>query len=202
MMTVRSPADGIVFYGACVHGQWPHAADLAQKLRPGGSLTPHEVLLTIVSPSSLFARVTVPEKELHDMAVGLGGNVRAHRLSRRANSGQAGKRRQPGRSRGEIYRRRRSGRGRADQTGPAQALPSMNGSLKVTVYSKVDALTVPAKSVFNEGADDSQHYVYLSVDGKSVRRDVKVGRRTEAHVEILDGLKAEDVVLVKKPDDE
>jgi multidrug efflux pump subunit AcrA (membrane-fusion protein) len=83
-----------------------------------------------------------------------------------------------------------------------KALPSMNGSLKVTVYSQPDALTVPAKSVFNEGADDSQHYVYLSIDGKSARRDVKVGRRTEAHVEILEGLQEGDLVLIKKPDDE
>ena len=199
-MIVRSPADGMVFYGACVHGQWPHAADVAQKLRPGGSLGAHEVLMTICS-TDVKARVTVPEKELHDVSVGLAGTfaLTAHPDE-------------------PIPAKLENVPLLADPTGkftalvglhpdastklPPRLFPSLNGSLKAVVYSKADALTVPAKSVFNEGGDDSQHYVYLSVDGKSLRRDVKIGRRTEAHVEVLEGLKEGDAVLVKKPDDE
>jgi hypothetical protein len=202
-MIVRSPADGMVFFGPCVHGQWPQAADMAQKLRPGGSIAAHEVLLTVVSASfnSLFARVTVPEKELHDMAVGLAGTFILTGYPDEPIPAKLNGSYRLADPTGKITAR--AGLDAAALAKPpVNAVPGMNGSLKLTVYSKADALTVPAKSVFNEGADDSQHYVYLSIDGKPVRRDVKIGRRTEAHVEILDGLQEGDSVLVKKPDDE
>ena len=54
LMTVRSPADGIVLYGECEYGHWSHASDMAGKLRRGGSVTTHEVLMTIVAPSPLY----------------------------------------------------------------------------------------------------------------------------------------------------
>lgn len=200
-MTLRSPADGMVFYGACVHGQWPHAAEMAQKLRRGGSLATNEVIITVVSlDGGNFVRATIPEKELHDISVGLGGQFIPTAYPDAHYSAKID-----------------AAPGLADPAGkflataaiepaagaPAVKLyPGMNGSLKTIVYKQAEALTVPAKSVFNDDNDDSQHYVYVHTDDHSVRRDVKIGRRNDSHVEILDGLKAGDAVLLKKPDDE
>lgn len=200
-MTLRAPADGLVFYGACVHGQWPHASDLADKLRRGGSLTAHEVLMTIVpADARLFVRATVPEKELYDVTAGLAGQFVP-----------------TGFPKAKFAAKVEAAPGMADSAGKytavvaiepaagaaaAKLFAGMNGSLKAVVYKQADALVVPAKSVFTDENDDSQHYVYVRDKDASVRRDVKIGRRTDARVEILSGLSAGDAVLLKKPEED
>ncbi|HUE73908.1 MAG TPA: HlyD family efflux transporter periplasmic adaptor subunit, partial [Pirellulaceae bacterium] len=72
-MTLQSPADGIVYFGRCVRGKWPTAAELAGRLRPGGAIQPREVVMTIVEGGSLFVRASVPEKELADVQPGTAG---------------------------------------------------------------------------------------------------------------------------------
>lgn len=200
-MTLRSPADGMVFYGACEHGQWSHASDMAAKLRRGGSLTAHEVLMTVAQPDS-FIRVTIPEKELHDVTVGLAGRFTPTAFPE-----------------AQFKASVESVPGFADTSGKytavvafdskslAGAQPTvlnqgMTGSFKALVYKQAAALTVPAKSVFSDENDGSQHYVYVREKDESVRRDVKIGRRTEARVEILSGLNEGDEVLLKKPEEE
>ena len=38
-MQIRSPADGVVYYGACTDGKWPAASTAGAKLRPGAKIT-------------------------------------------------------------------------------------------------------------------------------------------------------------------
>ena len=48
-MVVRSPGDGLVYFGRCDRGQWPAAAATAQRLRKGGIIAPDEVFITVVA---------------------------------------------------------------------------------------------------------------------------------------------------------
>lgn len=57
-----------------------------------------------------------------------------------------------------------------------------------------DALTVPANAVVKDGAE---YYVYLySDDGTQSKQTVKTGIKTDAFIQITDGLKEGDVVYV------
>jgi multidrug resistance efflux pump len=63
-MVVKSPVDGVVYYGQCDRGKWSTAATMAKKLRLGGSITPNEVVMTVVQPRPIFVRATLAEKDL------------------------------------------------------------------------------------------------------------------------------------------
>jgi multidrug efflux pump subunit AcrA (membrane-fusion protein) len=79
-------------------------------------------------------------------------------------------------------------------------VPGMNCNVKLLVY-KADALTVPAKAVFTDPAADSAEFVFVeSADGKPQRHEVKLGQRTTDRVEITDGVKAGETVLLERPE--
>ena len=81
--------------------------------------------------------------------------------------------------------------------------PGMACSVKLVVYRKADALTVPASSVFeDELAEPLAHYVYLAnrhKDGKHPKRQVKIGKSAGGKTEIVDGLVEGDEILTAKP---
>ena len=63
-MTVRAPADGLVYYGRPERGQWTSASAAAQKLHKGGIISPDEVFITVVAARPIDIRATVEEKDL------------------------------------------------------------------------------------------------------------------------------------------
>ena len=70
LFTVKAPADGVVYYGRCVEGQWPNAAGLVSRLQKGGNIQPDEVFMTIVRPAPMTVRATVEEKDRAQISVG------------------------------------------------------------------------------------------------------------------------------------
>jgi hypothetical protein len=75
--------------------------------------------------------------------------------------------------------------------------PSMRCEARLTLGRVEDALAVPIQAVFNDGA---VRYVYTPRGSKFERVPVKVGRRSETHAEILAGIEASEVVLVRQPE--
>jgi multidrug resistance efflux pump len=75
LMTVKSPAAGIVYYGQEARGKWSQVATLEKQLRAGGSVTANQVIMTIVNPQPLSLLVDVPEDKLKDLSVGTEGHV-------------------------------------------------------------------------------------------------------------------------------
>jgi HlyD family secretion protein len=195
-MTVRAPVEGIVYYGKCVHGQWPTAGLEASKLQRGGMLSADEVFLTIIPAGPLFVRAQVEEKDLHLLHAKLDGKaapagypdlklpatvteVTAVPLA--GGGYEARVAIQPGKDAGPLR-------------------PGMACSLKFTAYKKDDALTVPAAAVSADDADEEVHYVYLPGKDKPEKKAVKVGKTIGGKVEIVDGVKEGDEILATKPD--
>jgi multidrug efflux pump subunit AcrA (membrane-fusion protein) len=193
-MTIRSPADGVVYYGKCTDGQWSAASMTASKLREGGTLTPDEVIMTVVSTRPLFVRATAEEKELHGLHAGLAGKVEPTgyprlKLPARVTAVSAIPQ-APGQFEVRLA---------VDVAQAAHALmPGMACTAKLVTYHKQDALTVPAGAVFTDDGDEDAHYVYLA--RKEEKRSVKVGETNEHKAEILGGLKAGDEILTSKPE--
>jgi HlyD family secretion protein len=75
MMTIKSPAAGIVYYGQHTRGKWTAISTLDKQLRKGGSVTPNAVMMSVVDPGAMFVRVDISESELKDVSPGTKGVV-------------------------------------------------------------------------------------------------------------------------------
>ena len=200
-MTVKSPTDGIVYYGACVLGNWPNSTDIAAKLRRGGSVMANDVLLTVVDPTSLFIRAGVPEKQLSNVRRGVSGyatwsdsdDCRRSVVVESLSAVPVG----PGKFTAVLAMPERN-----NAKCSAPPLPGMTCSITLQVYAKEDAITVPPGAVQTDEWDELRHYVYVvNADGEREKRAVSIGRKTDKKIEIVSGLKAGEVVLTTKPEE-
>ena len=71
----------------------------------------------------------------------------------------------------------------------------MDGDVTILIKDKTDVLTVPIEAIND---DNGQIYVWLKVNDKIDRRNIKTGIETDAKVEILEGLNQNDSVVIKK----
>jgi multidrug efflux pump subunit AcrA (membrane-fusion protein) len=200
-MIIKAPVDGTVYYGKCTHGQWTTASMAAMKLQPGGNLTPDDVFMTIVTPRVEHIRANVDEKDLHLFQGKIKGKAVPTAfpdMKVPVRLVEIGSVPRPGGGFEAVIQLEGS---QADGSpkDTDKLMPGMNCTIKFATYQKDDALTVPASAVFAEDSDEDQRYVYLSKDGKSVKKPVKVGKSTGAKIEILEGLKEGDEILAAKP---
>jgi hypothetical protein len=200
-MVVRSPGDGLVYFGRCDRGQWPSATMTAQKLRKGGIIAPDEVFITVVAIRPVDVRATVDEKDL--LALTEPGMIKGlvtpavdpeHRLPVRLTS-VLPIAREPGKF-DAVF---------ALDMGDEKSVikPGMACSVKLVPYRKRDALTVPATAVFEDDwADALSYYVYLAKpdkDGNYPKLTVKIGKSAGGKTEIINGLAEGDEILISKP---
>ncbi|HUP19734.1 MAG TPA: efflux RND transporter periplasmic adaptor subunit [Gemmatimonadota bacterium] len=71
--------------------------------------------------------------------------------------------------------------------------PGAYAEVQLTTEVHADAPVVPEPALVTEGADN---WVYVVVDGKAERRRVTVGSRVDGRVEIADGVRPGEVVIV------
>jgi multidrug efflux pump subunit AcrA (membrane-fusion protein) len=78
--------------------------------------------------------------------------------------------------------------------------PGMTCKVKLVAYTNDNALTLPKAVVHTDSQRDDQDYVWVSSEeGKPTRRDVTVGRRNNATVEITAGIQVGDKILQQAP---
>ena len=194
LMTLTAPADGIVYLGRCVRGKWNTGAELSSRLRAGGAIQPREIVMTIVEGGSLFVRASVPEKELANVQPGTAGaGIAAAFANSRLPVAVA--------EVSPIPISDGTFEARLNFTGkPSEPLVAgMACDVKLVPYKKADAIAVPAKAVFTVDLDETQRYVYVVKEGKPAKTGVKVGRTCGERLEIIEGLKAGDEILLDKP---
>lgn len=195
-MIVKAPADGIVYYGRPVRGKWLDKTKADGMLKPGGTLAPKQTFITIVAREPLLVRVDLPEAKLSKVKKGLSGTATPAGFSELQL---------PVTVKSVSYIPLSSGTfdcqlslDKEAKIGPVT--PGMTCKVKLVVYDKKDALTVPPQAVHrDEDADKSYVYVVAKKD-KHERRNVITGKRTDKAVEILKGLKAGDEVFLGKPE--
>ncbi len=74
--------------------------------------------------------------------------------------------------------------------------PEMTASVRIVLERRAGAVAVPRRAVRRDGG---RSYVWLEEGGRPVQRPVRVGARDETHVEIVEGLKVGDAVVVGDP---
>ncbi|HSE76893.1 MAG TPA: efflux RND transporter periplasmic adaptor subunit [Alphaproteobacteria bacterium] len=78
---------------------------------------------------------------------------------------------------------------------PDEALrPGMFLSLDMALSRRDNAVLVPEEAIIPEGV---KHFVFVIVDNRAHRREVQIGARLPGEVEIRDGLKAGETVVVR-----
>lgn len=71
----------------------------------------------------------------------------------------------------------------------------MDGDVTILIKDKTDVLTLPIEAIND---DNGQAYVWLKVDNKLEKRNIKTGIETDTKVEVLEGLNQNDKVVIKK----
>ena len=195
-MIVRAPADGIVYYGRCVRGEWPTAGQMDAALQLGGRISADQVFMTVVQPNDMFIRAAAAEKDLRDLHVG--GAVKViptgypdHKFAGRVSEVVI---LPPGPGQFTVKVAIDGDRG--------AVMPGMTCKLKLVAYDKAGAVVAPVSAVFSEENDDDARFVYVvAAEGPAVKTPVTVGRQKGDDLEILSGLNAGDTLLAEKPDD-
>ncbi len=194
-MTVKAPADGIVYYGQCSKGHWATAAAMQGVLRKGGALKPHQVFMTIVRTRPIHVRAAVAEKDLHHLTQGLAAEIVPTGYPDLKLAATLDAVAQVAVKEGSFGARLGVKAGRD----AAALMPGMTCAVTVKVYEAKDAIAVPASLVHTDEADAAKRYVWvLGKDGATARRDVKVGRKNGGKIEILDGLKDGETITAKQ----
>ncbi len=197
LMTLKSPIDGIVYFGRCVLGKWSGASSLVDKLRPGGSISPGTAIMTIVQPRPILLRVTVPEKELHWITPGLRGtvtptgypDVKASVIVSQVDAIPS--------AAGSFMAVLRV---TLDEKGTS-LMPGMKGEATLTPYLNKNALLVPESAISSDELEPDRKYVHLLARGGAIKkRSVTLGNRSDDKVEITRGVKVGDKVLVEAPE--
>lgn len=193
LMTLKAPADGIVYYGRAVNGRWIEVSSQESKLIPFGTLTPNSVVMTIVKDRPMYVETTVGEKELPTVKAkqpAIVSPVADAEIELKAEVAKVAD--VPGA--GNKFPVRVDLKSNDE---PDWLMPGMTCKTKITVYDVKDALVISAELLQTDKENPKQKYVMLQVEGeeKPVRRDVKVGKTKEKEVEIVKGLKVGDLIV-------
>ncbi len=197
LMELRAPADGTVYYGRCINGQWAELSSLSTKLIPHGTITSNTVLMTIVKQRPLVVTCYLGEKGLPDYRKSQDVLVIPAVDDKAEVSGRIEKLATvPGSSRKFEVQIEITGRDLPDWL-----VAGMSCSVKVKTYNKPDALLVPKDLVQTDEENEKVKYVMLleRENEEPVRREVKLGRSKEKLVEVLSGLAEGDKIVKEEP---
>lgn len=197
LMEIKSPADGIVYYGQCVNGRWAETPSLISKYKPHNNVSPDSIPATVVQSRPVYVTSTVDEAKRPELADG----QKAKLILPAEGSDRVGSELKsislipvsPGKFEVNIE---------VDQGKlPEWVVPGMTCKVRVNTYDKKEALVVPKAALHTDEYDEDQSYVWLvdpdDEEAKPERRDVKLGKRSGDDVEIVEGLKEGDVVSLE-----
>ena len=204
LLTLKSPADGIVYYGEYngefSRGKWNNAAAVASGMKVKEVIKNNQVLFTIVDPKPTVIRIAVAEKELHWINAGTQGIVTPTAFPNDRYKVKVTQRNSvPSPSNDYVAILS------VEMPDDAKVYPNMSGSVELTVYDKKETLLVPTAALKREEMEeDSWNHAYLYVyeEGKkeAVKKKVKTGQVKGDKTELIGGI-ATGTKVYKKFDD-
>jgi HlyD family secretion protein len=179
---VRSPADGIVYYGISKNGKWITAPAAAKKLVTGGKLSPRERFITVAETGQLGLAATVPEEKLAHLKPGLSGTATpVSAPSLKLPTKVASVNYIPGAFAATLNA----------ETDSARLFPGMKAKVKLSVAKFDRAITVPNNLI------DGDSVWVSDKDGKKQKRKIKAGLSDGKVTVILKGLKEGEKIVSK-----
>ena len=192
LLEIRSPMDGVVYYGRIQRGSWSAPTTASERLVPGTTADTNKVLLTIIQPRPLCVWADVPENRVARLRVGLAGTAQTPVLPGAYLPAKVVEL-------SPIPVREGNFAARIEVQIPEEAstvVPGGSCELRFVPYFKQRTLVVPASAVGTDELDPTKKFVFrLDTGGRVVRQPVTLGERSGDRVEILDGLVAGDRIL-------
>ena len=184
-LTITATRAGLAVPGQLARGKWTKLAPTPGGLAVGDKVSANQVLFSIVQWGPAVVRTTVPEASVLDVEVGQAATVTpaatpdsslAAEITRVARVSADGN--------FEVWLR---------VAEPDERLIAGNGcSIRLTTLSVPDAIAVPIGAVTRDG---DRTLVHVWKDGEAQPQEVKLGRSSDARVQILSGLSVGDRVL-------
>lgn len=168
-LTVRSPVDGIV-------------GNIAVQQRT--NVAPNQALMTVVDLSQLEIEIQIPESYTDSLAIGMGaeitygGNTYEGKLTAVSP---------------EVKDNQVTGRVRFAGTQPKGLKQNQRVQVRILIDSRDNVLTVQRGPFLDSGGGN---IAYLVRDGVATRTVIRTGATSISRVEILDGLKEGDTIIV------
>jgi RND family efflux transporter MFP subunit len=195
LMTVRAPADGIVYYGKASRGKWGEVSAISGMLKEGGAVKANMVLVTIVDDSELAVRTTVEEKDLHQISLGAKATITPTAFPDERLEGKLSELSAVPIADGKFDAAIDVNGGRR----PKRLRAGMNCKAALVAYENKEAILVPKTAVQKDDGSKSGS-VYVLTDKGQKKRKVKIGRTEGDRFEITKGLAVGDKVLIANPD--
>lgn len=173
-ITWRAPRDGVV---------------LERNVVDGMKITPGEVLFRLADMSTLWVLADVPEYEIGSIRPGAAVQIRVRSLPGRSFEGRVAL------IYPQIAEETRTTRVRIEIPNPdGTLLAGMYAEVAIDTGSAAPVLAVPTSAVINSGT--RQLVILDKGEGRFEPRAVRIGRRGEGFVEILEGVAEGDQVVV------
>jgi multidrug efflux pump subunit AcrA (membrane-fusion protein) len=203
-LQVVAPRDGIVFYGTIGGDSYSNVVFMGmggqdKEMRIGGRVRTHQILMTVASMERLNVQMQVLENEIQHMKSGLPITVRPDAFPSLSLKGKLTKVGQVAARSGFLSEVREFTVNGEYEGVYAQLRSGMNCRVTVHADTVPDAVLVPVLAVFTEGSD----YYCLVVNGSdNERRAVKLGATNGTSVQITEGLRAGEAVVLWDPSEE
>eukprot|EP01025_Chloroclados_australasicus_P040977 TRINITY_DN4315_c0_g3_i1.p1 TRINITY_DN4315_c0_g3~~TRINITY_DN4315_c0_g3_i1.p1 ORF type:complete len:580 (-),score=108.54 TRINITY_DN4315_c0_g3_i1:309-2048(-) len=192
---IKAPNDGLVVYNSSTRrGRWNDDPP-----EPGQEIRPNQVLIVLPDTSEMVASVRVHESLAGRLRPGQAATVQIEALGSTILPGtvesigvlaESGNWRDPNLREYTVRILLQPGE-------HANKLkPSMRAEATIVMDRVDEALTIPVQAVFSEGR---LQFVYKPNGTRYERVPIRLGRRSETEAEVLAGLSAGDVVLVRSP---
>lgn len=192
---IYAPTDGIVQYGDS-GGNWRWGGN---RIAVGERVYEGQVLITLPDTSMMMAQVRVHEADRHKIREGLPCLVKVPAVPGVVLNGKISKIAQfadSGRSWWNPELKEHATEIRLDET-DAPLSPGDTAQVEILIEEVPNALTVPVQAVFARGA---KNFAFVERGG-GTPVEIKLGRSSSTMVEVVDGLKAGDKVLLSPHDD-
>ncbi|MDI9410482.1 MAG: HlyD family efflux transporter periplasmic adaptor subunit [Bacteroidia bacterium] len=196
--TVNAPSDGLVVYASSLEsGGWGRGSETPPP-QAGTELKPNELVMILPDTSAMVANLKVSEALSGRIKPGQRVTVFSDASPGVPISGdvlgvsvlaESGGWRDPN-------RRDYTVRVALEQRDDLALKPSMRCKAQILLDEVREALSVPVQAVFRKGRAS---FVYVPDGGGFAQKLVRVGRTSEVDAEIVDGLAAGDVVLLREP---
>ncbi|MEZ5988149.1 MAG: efflux RND transporter periplasmic adaptor subunit [Planctomycetota bacterium] len=148
-----------------------------------------DALLTLVQLDPIEVRVTMPETWVARIRAGQEASIRSEALPGRTWKAAVAAVVPRGSSLGRAFPVR------LELPNPEhRLLPGMSIRATFVLAASKDVLAIPADAVVQSPRGDA---VFVVVDGKAQRREVRIGRRDEGWLEVLDGVAEGEKVIVR-----
>jgi multidrug resistance efflux pump len=198
LCTVGAPSDGWVVYASSLEGGRMSWRNNGQPPTVGTELRRNDLVIILPDTTKMIANVKVNEALSGLVEAGQSAVVTSDAMPDEVLEGEVLSVGVLAESGGWIDRNRRDYTVKILLTdGNDMGLkPSMRCKAEIYVGQVEDALYVPLQAVFREGPTA---YVYVPQGSGFAQQKVTLGRASELHVEVTDGLSGDDVVLLREP---